>query len=104
MSMMDRVELLLRMAQNKADDGDEITAEINARGSAYLAEVRGLLTIAREAVEVLENQEKRFSHFDPKAGHRQVASLGQPTITSAQQNIVGRPSAQQNVGQMPRKE
>ena len=79
---MDRVELILRMAQNKAEEGKEKTAEINAIGANYLTEIRDLLAIAREAVEILERQEQRFAHFDP---NRRVAhNGGQPAIAQLQ--------------------
>jgi DNA-binding PadR family transcriptional regulator len=78
---MDRVELILRMAQNKAEEGKEKTAEINAIGAAYLAEVRELLAMARDAVETLERQEQRFAHFDP---NRRVAHTNQPAIAQLQ--------------------
>jgi DNA-binding PadR family transcriptional regulator len=78
---MDRVELILRMAQNKAEEGKEKTAEINAIGAAYLAEVRELLAMARDAVETLERQEQRFAHFDP---NRRVTHTNQPAITQLQ--------------------
>jgi hypothetical protein len=74
---MDRVELILRMAQNKAEEGKEKTAEINAIGATYLAEVRELLAMARDAVEILERQEQRFAHFDP---NRRVTQANQPAI------------------------
>ena len=74
---MDRVELLLRMAQNKAAEGKDVTAEINARGAEYLAEVKELLAMAREAVDILEHQEQRFAHFDP---NRRVTQTNQPAI------------------------
>jgi hypothetical protein len=63
--MMDRVELLLHMARNTAEEGREVTNEINERGATYLMQVRDLLAIAREAVEILERQEKTFAHFAP---------------------------------------
>jgi hypothetical protein len=78
---MDRVELILRMAQNKAEQGKEVTAEINARGAAYLAEVKDLLAMARDAVEILERQEQRFAHFDP---NRRVTQTNQPAIAQLQ--------------------
>jgi hypothetical protein len=78
---MDRVELILRMAQNKAEEGKEKTAEINAIGAAYLAEVRDLLAMARDAVETLERQEQRFAHFDP---NRRVTHTNQPAIAQLQ--------------------
>jgi hypothetical protein len=74
---MDRVELILRMAQNKAEQGKEVTAEINARGAEYLAEVKDLLAMARDAVEILE----RFAHFDP---NRRVTHTNQPAIAQLQ--------------------
>lgn len=85
---MDRVELLLRMAQNKAAEGKDVTAEINARGAEYLAEVKELLAMAREAVDILENQEKRFAHFDP---NRRVTQANQPppAITELRRNNAG---------------
>jgi len=78
---MDRVELILRMAQNKVEQGKEVTAEINARGSAYLAEVRDLLAMARDAVDMLEHQEQRFAHFDP---NRRVPHTQPPAIAQLQ--------------------
>jgi hypothetical protein len=78
---MDRVELILRMAQNKAEQGKEKTAEINAIGASYLTEVRDLLVMAREAVEILERQEQRFAHFDP---NRRVTHTNQPAIAQLQ--------------------
>ncbi len=83
---MDRVELILRMAQNKADEGKEVTAEINARGAAYLAEIRDLLTMGREAVEILERQEQRFAHFDP---NRRVTHTHQPAIAEMRRTNSG---------------
>jgi hypothetical protein len=80
---MDRVELILRMAQNKADEGKEKTAEINAIGASYLTEVRDLLTMARDAVELLERQEQRFAHFDP---NRRVTHTNQPAIAQLRTN------------------
>jgi hypothetical protein len=80
---MDRVELILRMAENKAEQGKEVTADINARGAAYLAEVKELLAMARDAVEILERQEQRFAHFDP---NRRVNHTSQPpAITEMRQ-------------------
>jgi hypothetical protein len=79
---MDRVELILRMAQNKAEQGKEVTAEINARGAAYLAEIKDLLAMARESVEILERQEQRFAHFDP---NRRVTHTNQPAIAEMRQ-------------------
>src|SRR5262245_56568790 len=76
---MDRVELILRMAQNKAEEGKEVTAEINARGAAYLAEIKDLLAMARDAVDILERQEQRFAHFDPN--RRMTHNGGQQAIT-----------------------
>jgi hypothetical protein len=78
---MDRVELILRMAQNKADEGKEKTAEINAIGASYLTEVRDLLAMARDAVDILERQEQRFAHFDP---NRRVTHTNQPAIAQLQ--------------------
>jgi hypothetical protein len=84
---MDRVELILRMAQNKAEQGKEKTAEINGIGAGYLAEVRELLAMARDAVETLERQEQRFAHFDP---NRRVTQANQPpAITEMRRPNVG---------------
>ena len=81
---MDRVELILRMAQNKVEQGKEVTAEINARGAAFLGEIRDLLTMAREAVEMLERTEQRFAHFDP---NRRVNHINQPAIAQLQRSV-----------------
>jgi len=83
---MDRVELILRMAQNKADEGKEKTAEINAIGANYLTEIRDLLAMAREAVEILERQEQRFAHFDPnrRVPHTQPAAIAQLQRTNGE--------------------
>jgi len=78
---MDRVELILRMAQNKVEQGKEVTAEINARGAAYLGEIKDLLMMAREAVDILEREEQRFAHFDP---NRRVPHTQPPAIAQLQ--------------------
>jgi hypothetical protein len=78
---MDRVELILRLAENKTEEAKEVTAKINAHGATFLGEVRDLLAMARDSVDKLERLEQRFAHFDP---NRRVTHTNQPAITEQQ--------------------
>lgn len=76
---MNNIEMLLMLSDDLRAQGDDLSAEMRARGIAHAQKVEHLLGMLAKATQMLERERQRFSSYLPREnGQTQHAPPQQP--------------------------
>jgi hypothetical protein len=66
MKPVQQAEILLRLAENNEDKGDDVNAEINRLGREHANALLEELDLLNKAIEINRIGRERFAHFMPR--------------------------------------